>query len=73
MAVKNNAVEGGKDGTRIAVFGAIGTVVTYFLSLPEPVEAAIIVLALFGLTYVDSFIHNTQTGKLKNINGLLPF
>ena len=58
-----------KDGSRIAVFGAVSVLITYALTLPDTVEAAIVVLVLAGLTYIDSQIHRSDS----KFNGLLPF
>ena len=75
--MENPNLEAGKDVSRLAIFGAISTIATYFLNLlfpnlPGEVQAAFLVLLLAGLTYADSFIHNS-VGKLKNVNGLLPW
>lgn len=67
--------EAGKDTSRMAVFGAVSTIVTYalntlFPTLPTEVQGAILVLLFALLVWVDSYIHNRQDVRW---NGLLPF
>lgn len=66
--------EANKTAERIAVFGAVSTIVTYLLTLvfpdmPETVRGAILVLVLAGIAWTDNYIHNSE--KLK-LNGLWP-
>jgi hypothetical protein len=69
--------EATKDTSRLVVFTAISTIVTYildlFFNMPVEVKAAIVVLILAGIPYLDSKIHHTKTGKFKDVNGLVPF
>lgn len=72
---KNELQESTKDAGRIAIFGAISTVLTYVINtflpeLPTEVSGAILVLILAALTWVDSYIHNSKDIKA---NGLVPF
>ena len=67
--------EANKTSGRVAIFGAVSTIVTYFLilalpNLPTEVQGAILVLVLAALAWVDSYIHNSEKIKL---NGLIPF
>lgn len=65
--------EASKDTARTALFAAIGTIVTYFLNrflnLPKEVDAAILTIVTFGLIYIDSRIHHSDSSK----NGLVNF
>jgi hypothetical protein len=66
-----------KDTSRGTLFLAVSTIVTYFLGasfdLPVEVSGAIAIIMYALVTYVDSKIHHTKKGKLKDVNGLVPF
>ena len=67
--------EASKDTARLALFGAIGTLVTYGVDsilpdLPGEVKAAVLVIVTALLVWVDSYIHNNKDIKAK---GLVPF
>lgn len=74
--------EATKDTSRAVVFGAVATIATYVLNLllpdlPVEVQGAVLVLLFAGITWVDSYIHNSKklksNGKKLKSNGLLPF
>lgn len=69
------AFEATKTGGRIAIFGAISTLVTYGINrvlpdLPGEVSAAILIIILAVLAWVDNYIHESKSTELK---GILPF
>tara|TARA_R110000868_G_C10972640_1_gene770714 strand:- start:36552 stop:36770 length:219 start_codon:yes stop_codon:yes gene_type:complete len=67
--------EAGKDTSRVAIFGALSTLLSYavnsvFPNMPGEVQSAVLVLIFAGLVYVDSYIHNRKDMKA---NGLVPW
>jgi len=73
--MKNPNEEAIKDTSRLVVFGAISTILSYGVDkllpgTPEEVVLAVIILITATLTYVDSYMHNDKTIKA---NGILPF
>ena len=76
--MKNPNEEAIKDTSRLVVFGAISTILSYGVDrllpgTPEEVVLAVIVLITATLTYVDSYMHNSKSKALKEVNGILPF
>lgn len=68
--------EATKDTARTSTFVAISTLITYVLGLVAPdmemeVKAAIVVVILALLTYVDSKIHHSAKVKAKGLLNLL--
>lgn len=67
--------ESTKDAGRVAIFAAVSTVITYVVNvvlptIPPEVSAALLVLFMAGITWVDSWIHHNDNIRA---TGLLPF